>query len=1317
MAIRNDGSEDSEDDDDIVIGVGENFRKHIDALKRACVLEVGNGGYMSTPASILSGENPPGFEENDEEEEEDDEEDDEQLFMSIKSKYGSFGIGDSSPWSGKRAGAARGENKSDNNALDRAGEDVDDDDDEEEDDEEILRSVEKLYKTGVVGGSGGGEQVQSGLPRLPRAPEVVSPQQLKEIRDTNDGLRAEKESSPSPAPYPSPGCEAGGSVGGEDGGFSPQTRSETGIEQGEEAGRSISSFLPGNWNETDGDVEHYDAGPARTLEITSAAHWGDKLSPTPEETTIYSCPESAQVLTDALKKNKQCQRTLRNVLSQIEAKQKENAELQRRVRSLVDFEKYCNRRFAGFFTDQANPSVKLIAAKAPATQNKSSDSSSKTVSDLQTCGPPENTDVEIYKKLQKKVSFTFPCRRWSNDERIELAKGVKQQVYEVLVRQAMDTLSNADALDEDFNSLDDYVSKIGGKEFSPQQIRDAVPGIDWAEVARVYVVGRTPEECRTRWINHEDSLINKGPWKKLEDKKLLSIAQQHDFCAWEKIAEQLGTKRTPAECLTRYQRSLNASIMRSNWTPEEDDRLRAAVEEWGENDWSAVAACLEGRNNSQCLMRWYKVLHPTKKKRGRWSVEEDKRLKWAVSVYGRKKWKQIAEHVPGRTDLQCRERWCNVLDPSIKLGEWTEDEDGILEESVVRHGPHKWAAVANDLKIRTDNQCCRRWKFLHPEDQPEFQRTVHIRRTALVGNFQGRKKERSRLGPQDFISKGTDFGAIVKKPAVKRTVKDSQRSEPIGNGGDAVVDAAREHRAARILKRRLARAKNGTQKIASVPGAQTNNEFMDVIDPQNTTSERRPGSVNTDLGNIHESTGGTKRKGLPSDHSDKPGKRRKRMPSQVADTNNPSGKSARGRKRKAVHIADPVDPPRPSKLKVSRLNQGARVSSSQDTSRQVQSVGPEIASSVDLVQSRESYCSLLAEENNGLDILSDPTKILDPAETMAGVVHESLPVMSEANESSFEEAVSRKCSNGESNTSRRSMDVRDGDSRQNGHFSQEDEEVPFATRAVLSWPCSRAVQEFSSQDTSYMGSLGGADLGSQGRTDSGSPGKTDARSQGRPSLGSPRTTDFGSEGPTNVGSQGLAESIGLRSQVTTNLSMPQRTYFVSQGPLSMTSQGRAELACEGRTQFGSQGVSNAGSQVTTSLFPPGTTYIGYNGSSQNADNVGTNGGDQGYVSSTAVKKSKRISLRAQARAAFGSHGVTDAGPQAVAQVLSQEVTYLDAEASGRNSVQNGMNIGDNGSVAAVAMKKPRTKRAVRMRGALSRKTSKEMAMVSRLFQK
>lgn len=43
----------------------------------------------------------------------------------------------------------------------------------------------------------------------------------------------------------------------------------------------------------------------------------------------------------------------------------------------------------------------------------------------------------------------------------------------------------------------------------------------------------------------------------------------------------------------------------------------------------------------------------------------------AVSIVGDRKlnrWSSIAEMVHGRSQTQCRERWCNVLDPTVKTG-------------------------------------------------------------------------------------------------------------------------------------------------------------------------------------------------------------------------------------------------------------------------------------------------------------------------------------------------------------------------------------------------------------------------------------------------------------------------------------------------------------------------------------------------------------------------------------------------------------------------------------------------------------------------
>ena len=68
-------------------------------------------------------------------------------------------------------------------------------------------------------------------------------------------------------------------------------------------------------------------------------------------------------------------------------------------------------------------------------------------------------------------------------------------------------------------------------------------------------------------------------------------------------------------------------------------------------------------------------------------------LKEAVAEYGNTSWILIQQHVPGRTDVQCRERYCNVVDPMISREKWTEQEDQNLLEAVKLIGAGNWAQV------------------------------------------------------------------------------------------------------------------------------------------------------------------------------------------------------------------------------------------------------------------------------------------------------------------------------------------------------------------------------------------------------------------------------------------------------------------------------------------------------------------------------------------------------------------------------------------------------------------------------------------------
>ena len=58
-----------------------------------------------------------------------------------------------------------------------------------------------------------------------------------------------------------------------------------------------------------------------------------------------------------------------------------------------------------------------------------------------------------------------------------------------------------------------------------------------------------------------------------------------------------------------------------------------------------------------------------------WSSDEDACLVKLVERLGAQKWGNIALEMENRNGKQCRERWHNHLDPSIKKEPWSVEEE------------------------------------------------------------------------------------------------------------------------------------------------------------------------------------------------------------------------------------------------------------------------------------------------------------------------------------------------------------------------------------------------------------------------------------------------------------------------------------------------------------------------------------------------------------------------------------------------------------------------------------------------------------------
>ena len=158
------------------------------------------------------------------------------------------------------------------------------------------------------------------------------------------------------------------------------------------------------------------------------------------------------------------------------------------------------------------------------------------------------------------------------------------------------------------------------------------------------------------------------------------------------------------------------------WRNTEDEILKAAVMKYGLNQWSRIASLLHRKSAKQCKARWYEWLDPSIKKT-EWSREEEEKLLHLAKLMPTQ-WRTIAPIV-GRTAAQCLEHYEYLLDKAA------HQDDDDLGDDPRKLKPGEIDPAPETKPARPD-----------PIDMDEDEHEMLSEARARLANTQGKKAKR-----------------------------------------------------------------------------------------------------------------------------------------------------------------------------------------------------------------------------------------------------------------------------------------------------------------------------------------------------------------------------------------------------------------------------------------------------------------------------------------------------------------------------------------------------------------------------------------------
>ncbi|XP_021355301.1 cell division cycle 5-like protein [Mizuhopecten yessoensis] len=196
------------------------------------------------------------------------------------------------------------------------------------------------------------------------------------------------------------------------------------------------------------------------------------------------------------------------------------------------------------------------------------------------------------------------------------------------------------------------------------------------------------------------------------------------------------------------------------WRNTEDEILKAAVMKYGKNQWARIASLLHRKSAKQCKARWFEWLDPSIKKT-EWSREEEEKLLHLAKLMPTQ-WRTIAPII-GRTAAQCLEHYEYLLDKAQNRDE-SEDDPRKLRPGEIDPNPETKPAKPDPVDM----------------DEDELEMLSEAR--ARLANTQGKKAKRKAREKQ--LEEARRLAALQKRRELRAAGIDIKKQRKKKRGVD-----------------------------------------------------------------------------------------------------------------------------------------------------------------------------------------------------------------------------------------------------------------------------------------------------------------------------------------------------------------------------------------------------------------------------------------------------------------------------------------------------------------------------------------------------